>query len=246
MSSDGQIPEFQRIYDHYRDQITNGTLLPGERLPTSKDMADEWDVSQATTRRAMAMLKAEGLTTATTRAGTIVAHSPVGFSGHLAPHPVVRQMASTFGAGTDTIYTFAGYDAAPSDVATALGVTVGAAVVRRERQRRLNDQPITMSTSWHPAQHGHLLPELLEPVNIEGGLHTIEVACNTTIGTLRERIAASSANEQHAEFFEFDLPAAVLLKEHLWLDTDGHPFCYGQGVHRPGEWSEYHVILPDA
>lgn len=243
---DDQIPEFQRIYLHYRNLITEGRLRPGDRLPTAKAMALEWEVSDATTRRAMGMLKADGLTTATTKAGTVVARSSTSFRGSIANGAVVRQMASTFGEGAATTYTFAGYAEADGAVADALDVDEGGEVIKRSRQRILNGYPITMSTSWHPAEHAYSFPRLLVPENFDLGLKAIEEATGLTIGSLKERVAASLATEEQADFLELDQPAAVLLKEHLWVDTDGKPFCFGQGVHRPHEWSDYEVMISDA
>ncbi len=246
MAHGDQIPDFKRIYLHYRNLIIEGRISPGDRLPTAKAMAQEWGVSDATTRRAMSMLKDEGLTTATTKAGTIVSRSSMSFGGNIANGSVVRQMASTFGEGTETVYTFAGYAEAGADVADALGVVRGSEVIRRDRQRLRGGEPVTMSTSWHPADHAYSFPRLLVPENFDRGLKAVEEATGHTIGALRERVAASLATQEQASFFGLEVPAAVLLKEHLWLDEAGDPFCFGQGVHRPHEWSDYEVVVNDA
>lgn len=234
---------YERIAEHYRDAIQAGTLSPGDRLPSSTKMADEWNVSRATSRRVLEMLKSEGLAMAEVGSGTVVARSTPGFSGNIGSFARVRQMAAQFGPEAVTTYSFAGYQPAPSDVADALSIERGAEVIRRSRTRAQSGRPITMSTSWHPAEHAHALPRLLVPDNIDGGLAAIEEATGLTIGHLTERVASKLASPAQAQFFDFELPAAVLLKEHLWLDKKGQPFCYGQGVHPAGEWTSYEVDL---
>lgn len=49
------------IVDDLRQQITTGSIQPGERLPSEADLADRYKVSTVTLRRALAVLQSEGL-----------------------------------------------------------------------------------------------------------------------------------------------------------------------------------------
>ncbi|MFE7464611.1 GntR family transcriptional regulator [Streptomyces sp. NPDC057499] len=51
----------QDIADDLRQQIITGRILPGERLPSEADLADQYKVSTVTLRRALAILQSEGL-----------------------------------------------------------------------------------------------------------------------------------------------------------------------------------------
>lgn len=61
------------IAAHFRRLIEDGTLAPGERLPTLRAVMAEFGVAQQTATHAYAELKTEGLTRATTGGGTVVA-----------------------------------------------------------------------------------------------------------------------------------------------------------------------------
>lgn len=54
-------PLAEQVTGHLRAQIQSGALEPGQRLPTTGALRDEWGVSDVTIRRAVAALRHEGL-----------------------------------------------------------------------------------------------------------------------------------------------------------------------------------------
>lgn len=52
---------YQRIADKLRAQITDGTLAPGDRLPTEAEIAAEWDTTRSTAVQGLKVLVNEGL-----------------------------------------------------------------------------------------------------------------------------------------------------------------------------------------
>lgn len=55
-------PPYLRIADDIRAKIRDGELLPGDQVPSATLLAQEYKVSRGTARRALALLKSEGLT----------------------------------------------------------------------------------------------------------------------------------------------------------------------------------------
>jgi DNA-binding GntR family transcriptional regulator len=55
-----------------RSRITSGELAPGQVLPSEKDLMDTFGVARTTARRAMAMLRAEGLAETVAQRGSYV------------------------------------------------------------------------------------------------------------------------------------------------------------------------------
>ena len=49
--------------DALAEQIRQGVLAPGDRLPTEKQLTETYSVSRAVVREALARLKSEGLIT---------------------------------------------------------------------------------------------------------------------------------------------------------------------------------------
>ena len=63
---------FQRVVDHLVDQIRDGKLGPGDRLPSAKEISDAWDVSSMTAQRALRELQTMGLTYGMAGKGTFL------------------------------------------------------------------------------------------------------------------------------------------------------------------------------
>lgn len=56
-----------QVVAYYQEAIRAGKLRPGDELPSTRRVADEWDVSVSTAQRALEALRDEGWTQ--TRAG---------------------------------------------------------------------------------------------------------------------------------------------------------------------------------
>jgi DNA-binding transcriptional regulator YhcF (GntR family) len=66
-------PPYLRIVAEIRRRIAAGELAPGDRVPSTRQLAREWGVALATATKALATLHREGLVRAQPRAGTVVA-----------------------------------------------------------------------------------------------------------------------------------------------------------------------------
>ncbi|MFJ9616471.1 TetR/AcrR family transcriptional regulator C-terminal domain-containing protein [Streptomyces noursei] len=66
-------PPYRRIADEIARRIADGTLAPGDRVPSTRRIAREWGVALATATKALTTLRLEGLVEARPRVGTVVA-----------------------------------------------------------------------------------------------------------------------------------------------------------------------------
>ncbi|QID36943.1 GntR family transcriptional regulator [Streptomyces albus] len=66
-------PPYARIADALRRRITSGELSPGDRVPSTRQLAREWNVALATATKALTVLRQDGLVEARPRVGTVVA-----------------------------------------------------------------------------------------------------------------------------------------------------------------------------
>jgi GntR family transcriptional regulator len=65
-------PIYRQIADILRAQIANGTLQPGQMLPSEKHLADAYGVGRDAIRQAIASLRIEGLAVTGKGRGTLV------------------------------------------------------------------------------------------------------------------------------------------------------------------------------
>ncbi|MEU8651934.1 TetR/AcrR family transcriptional regulator C-terminal domain-containing protein [Streptomyces sp. NPDC048737] len=66
-------PPYLRIVAAIRRRIADGELAPGDRVPSTRQIAGEWGVALATATKALTTLRLEGLVEARPRIGTVVA-----------------------------------------------------------------------------------------------------------------------------------------------------------------------------
>ena len=55
------VPPYRQIADILRRRITAGKYQPDTRIPTESDLVDEFEVARTTARRAVSVLREEGL-----------------------------------------------------------------------------------------------------------------------------------------------------------------------------------------
>jgi len=65
-------PLYLRIVAELRARILTGDLRPGDRMPSIRQIAQQWGVAVATATRTMATLRDQGLVEATVGSGTVV------------------------------------------------------------------------------------------------------------------------------------------------------------------------------
>lgn len=46
--------------EHYRQQIRDGVLKPGDKFPSIRDIAEKWETTPTTVHRSIRMLSEEG------------------------------------------------------------------------------------------------------------------------------------------------------------------------------------------
>ncbi|MFJ3829341.1 GntR family transcriptional regulator [Streptomyces sp. NPDC090046] len=81
-------PPYLRIVAALRRRIAEGELAPGERVPSTRQIAAQWGVALATATKALTTLRLEGLVEARPRIGTVVAAAA-------APDAAARRRPST-------------------------------------------------------------------------------------------------------------------------------------------------------
>lgn len=57
-----ETPVYRQISDYYAGLIRNGTIQPGDKLPSVIEVTRIWNVASKTAEQAMSLLKDEGLT----------------------------------------------------------------------------------------------------------------------------------------------------------------------------------------
>jgi GntR family transcriptional regulator len=68
----GPVPPYKQIAEIIRRRIASGEYPQGTRIPTESEMVETWEVARSTARRAIALLRGEGLVDTVPQRGTYV------------------------------------------------------------------------------------------------------------------------------------------------------------------------------
>ena len=111
--------KYRQIADNLREQISSGTLRPGEQLPPEPRLAESFDASRSTIRLAIGMLATNGLIETRQGMGTFV-------SQPAAPRTVLLTREEDWQAGehTDAALQPTGENTDKPVTASAVPVTV--------------------------------------------------------------------------------------------------------------------------
>lgn len=191
----GSFP-YRRIVDDLRAEITAGQRAPGERLPSEHDLAAQYEASRPTVRRAIAVLKAEGLVVSEQGRGMFVRSTPhvrlllsganyrkhrnAGLSGFNAQVLEQGQLPEQRLLDVITI-------PASTDVAQRLHLAEDEQVVVRKRLFLINDQPVAFCDSYY-AESMVRGTAIAKSRRIKGGVNGL---IEDPAGPIRRRLARS-------------------------------------------------------
>lgn len=153
-------PPFRRIAETLRRDIREGRLEPGEQLPSENQLAERHETTRATVRKALALLRSEGLVVSEQGRGAFVrprppikllltgsnwrAHRGSGQSNFNAEAASQGRVAKQNLLTVDEI-------AAPAEIAERLGLSAGSPVIVRKRLFLVDDMPMQFCDGYYPA-----------------------------------------------------------------------------------------------
>lgn len=218
------VPPYAQIVDHYRRMILTGELAPGERLPSIAQIAEEWQVSNATAAKAVSRLQVEQAVYSTPR-GTFV-----GSDDRITQTPGDRMLGPRLERsipGETVTLNEAGIVLAPNYVAELLGLDPGDQVIRRQEVTSLRDRPHMLSVDWIPTTHVMADGEMLGPLGPEGAIHVIETLTGRHVTHAQDHLEAREADTREATALKIPTGSPILAGVHVWSDNEG-PILYGE------------------
>lgn len=143
------------LADSLRDRLASGGLGRAGALPSEAELGAEFGVSRVTVRRALEVLREEGLVSARRGAGWFVAADPVRQAlGRVTTIEAALEAAGTTAARRVLEFAF---ERAPREVAKTLGLPADGEVLRVRRLNLADGEPFALVTVWIPAGLGRNL-----------------------------------------------------------------------------------------
>lgn len=148
-------PRHEQISDWMRERIQQGILQPDAQLPSESQLGEQFGVSRITVRRALQTLEGEGLIYRRQGLGSFVRETRV-HQGLVRLTDFAEDMAQAGLRAASRVLHLGPEEAGP-DVAAALGLDPRRVVVRLDRLRLGDDEPIAFDRTWLPVAYAQLL-----------------------------------------------------------------------------------------
>ena len=233
-------PPYQQIVENIRRRIRSGELHDGDLVPSTRQLARDWQVSPPTAAKALSALRAEGLVRGVVGTGTVVC---AGTTAHNAGVDLMRSIRTTgriYPPNERAVIKSATLVPAPAEIADALGLPPGTEVIRRHRITLRDDEPISASITWLDGKLAEVAPRLLTAERIlHGTIGYIEEITGRKVARGVDKDSARAATQQDAEDLGVPAGSAVACGRTWWYDADGVALEYGERVSIPGRWSTH-------
>lgn len=208
--------------------IDTGTLHPGDRAPSERELTQQYNVSRMTARHALSTLEAEGYLTRIPGSGTFVSQPK--FEQKLNAVTSFTEEVQLHGMTPDTRLLATALVEADARIAEKMGVPAGTPIIQFQRLRLANGTPMALEASNLPLGR---FP----------GLEQANLANDSLYRVLREKYhfkparASQSIEVMVAGTFEAGLlnvraGAPLLLMERITHDNDDRIVEYVRSFYR--------------
>jgi GntR family transcriptional regulator len=223
---------YRAIADELRGRVESGELRPGRLLPSESELSRAHAVSRVTVRKALDLLREEGLIDARQGFGWFVSTDPVRqVLGRLG---TIEDQLGKLGLSSEWRVVGFGFVIPPSRVRQVLGVE---AVLEVRRVNLANGQPFARVTVWCPEEVG-------------AGLSQVDVErtpfyelVGVPIGGATQTIGAAGAGAADADLLEIPVGSPVLRCERVTRDSEDRALLVSEHVF-PAHRTEFVVDLP--
>lgn len=213
------IPLYHQIFLQLRDEILSGRRPHGSPIGTEKEVSADYSVSRITARRALAELAQHHFVARKRRVGTTVIYRP-------PVKPIEANMDQAvdslihFGRATQVRVLALQKEPASAWVAEAMHLPAGAWILRADRIRYLDEEPLGFIISYvpialsdHVTRKGLLQTPVLELIKRAG--------CQ--LGKASQTVAAMLADPQLCSMLEVEPRSAILCITRTVFDRGGIP-----------------------
>ena len=210
---------WRQVADGIERGIADGRFAAGERLPAEMEIAETYRVNRHTVRRALATLAERGLVRAERGSGTYVEARRMAYP--LRARTRFSEIVGAGGREPRGQLIGASEEPATRELARALALKTGAALIRIDALRLADRTPICVGTTWLAAKR---FPDAGRVY--ENARSMTKVLAHYGVRDYRRastRVTAGIVDATDAARLDLALGRPVLVVDSTDVDTDGKP-----------------------
>jgi len=222
-----------------QDSVADGSISPGEQLPGEPELCQMFGVSRTVIRQALRELEYDGVIVRKKGKGTFIAYPKLKESLAAELTGFYQDMEAKGHAPFSKILKQE-IEPASRKVAAYLQFEAGTPVIRIDRLRFVQEEPIVLVSSYLPYA---LFPEL---VNVNLSRRSLYEYLAEEYGIVISRghrfLEAVTANELESQLLQVPKGAPLMLLDSISYLADNTPIEYYHALHR-GDRSRFEVEL---
>ncbi|MFV0307577.1 MAG: GntR family transcriptional regulator [Desertimonas sp.] len=225
------VPLYHQLADQLRQAISAGALPKGTYLGNEIVLAERWQVSRPTVRRAIQDLVEEGLLVRRRGIGTQVVNDQVRRPFSLSS--LHEDLAASGRTPTTTVLSLAAAGAG-DEVAGELGIAPGDEVIEIVRIRAAGSRPLALLHNW-------LLRDVADELTAEQlqaeGLYALLRAGGVRPHYAQQRLGAKIADAEEASLLGVERGAPLVTMRRVMQDDTGRVVEVGDHVYDAEHYS---------
>ena len=237
LDRESPMPIFAQIRERLEDAIAQGALQPHQRIPSERQLSDQFGVSRMTVRQAIEAITRDRLLYSRPGQGTFVAEPKV------IEQPL-RHLTSfsedILGRGMQPSSQVLHQEVIPAsfELAGLFGLPPTIRVAKVKRLRLIDDEPVAIETVHIPEQ---FVPGLLDrDLAVDSLYEILRSDYGLALVSARQTIQAATAGPDEMTHLRMDGPDPVLKISRLTFDGRERLVEYVQSIYRG---DRYHLTV---
>ncbi|MFC1537829.1 GntR family transcriptional regulator [Candidatus Latescibacterota bacterium] len=225
-------PLHTKVIVTLRERILSDQYAVDDRLPTEPALAKELGVSRATLREALNQLESDGLIYRVHGIGTFIKSKTPSITLNLTIERSITKMLNSLGLNPGTSAMKVASELVFPDDVERMNVPAGSNVVRIERIRTANGQPVAYTIDTVPSWVMKKYPSYEKGVNFSLVEH-LKTFCGITLVESKSTLIPLHNVQSVAEKLEIDPSSHIFFFEGIGHNTEGLPVLFSREYFAP-------------
>lgn len=222
------VPLYHQIQNTLLEAIRSGEYTPGAQILSEIEIAEKYDVSRMTARKAIDTLVAKGVLYRQRGKGTYVAENVVSYG--LSSMLSFSQTLKAQGYDVKTKVLMKEVLPAPFDVATRLQLDSNAPMIVIRRLRFIEDTPCAIHASYFDQRM--FAPLMNLDLSVESLLDVVQSFSGVRVAYSNEAVQADIVTQEEAKLLDVPENSPVLRVEGVAYSENGQPTRFIRSVYR--------------
>ncbi|MCL4880457.1 MAG: GntR family transcriptional regulator [Anaerolineae bacterium] len=239
IAHDSHVPLYIQIKDYIRLNIQAGVFPENSRIPSERQLAEQFQVSRLTVSKAINELIQEGLLHSHVGKGTFVSSTKI--EQELRTLTSFTEEMIRRGQRPSSRVLYAAVEPASSEVTKALLLPSGTKIIVLKRVRLADNQPVALETSAIVAA---ICPGIVDKHDFsqESLYQVLREECGIRIAYARQTFESRQATPEEQEALHLDPHTPILGITRVTYNAQEQPIEYVRSAYR-GDRYKFNAIL---